>query len=97
MGQEDALWLALRFCPKETAGGVRGPRVCLSAVSTEHPGESGVRGDGRRGWRWSQGSGAVGQDQKHGTGGFPGMMKVGRRVSKKSPLASKVGEMRTEQ
>ena len=54
VGEEGALQLAPRFCPKQTAGGGRGPWMCLSTVSTEHPSESGVRGDRRWGWRWSQ-------------------------------------------
>ena len=54
VGKEGMLQLAPRFCPKQTAGVGRGPWMCLSAVSTEHPSEPGVRRDRRWGWRWSQ-------------------------------------------
>ena len=53
VGKEAMLQLAPRFCPKQTAGVGRGPWMCLSAVSTEHPSEPGVRRDRRWGWRWS--------------------------------------------
>lgn len=57
--------------------------------------ESGETGDGG-GDGARQGSGAAQQDRKHGPGGVPGVVKVGRRGSK-SPPASKAGETRMEQ
>ena len=56
VGKEGTLWLALRFCPKQTVGGGRGPWMCLSAVSTEHPRV------------WSQGRREMGVETEPGRG-----------------------------